>query len=114
MDLRMPLFFIGLLLLLLSIGCISDRISGQSDICSVHKVEMKKSTVQIVYGLPHKSEFEEAKAAEFLFPHGRDYALGGCMRSFTKTKARIYLCPECVKARKAWLKEKGYDKINTP
>lgn len=72
--------------------------------CPVHHVAMAPTRLSIVYGLPSPAEFKESEVAEKLFPFGRDYVLGGCVVRPDKT-VDGFLCPDCVKARAAWLKK---------
>ena len=74
--------------------------------CPVHGVALRPAKLSILYGMPSPSEFEEMDAAKKLFPFGRDRVLGGCIVRREKT-VDGFLCPECVKARAAWLKKHG-------
>lgn len=75
-----------------------------SDECPVHHITMATTAMHIVYGMPSQTEFKEMEAAKKSFPFGRDYVLGGCIVRPDKT-VDGFLCPECVKARAAWLKK---------
>lgn len=90
------------LLVMISAGTLSA--SPQMDVCPVHHVKMTATELRIVYGLPSRAEFDEAEVARKQFPYGRDYVLGGCVLGPRKT-VDGFLCPDCVKARKAWLEK---------
>lgn len=73
--------------------------------CPVHHVALQPTKLAIVYGLPSPEEFKESEVAKKRFPFGRDYVLGGCIPVEGKDTVDGFLCPECVKARAAWLKK---------
>ena len=75
-----------------------------SDECPVHHIKMTATALRVVYGMPSRAEFQDAKVAKARFPFGRDYVLGGCIVRPEKTRDG-FVCPECVKARAAWLKQ---------
>jgi hypothetical protein len=79
-----------------------EDVPSGSGICPVHGIAMQPVKLRVVYGMPSRREFEEMRAGRLLFPHGRDYILGGCVVRQVKT-VQGFLCPECVNARKAWL-----------
>jgi hypothetical protein len=78
----------------------------EDDVCPVHKVQMKRVELRLVYGLPSPGEFEEMKVAGAKFPHGRDYVLAGCVVQPAKSVAG-FLCPKCVEARAKWCRAHG-------
>jgi hypothetical protein len=71
----------------------------------VHHVALQPTKLAIVYGLPSPEEFKESEVAQKRFPFGRSYVLGGCIPVEGKDTVDGFLCPECVKARAAWLKK---------
>ena len=72
-------------------------------VCPVHKIEMQKTQLRLVYGMPSPKEFEEMRAAKGKFPYGKDYVLAGCVVKPQKT-VDGFLCPQCVRAREKWLR----------
>jgi len=80
-------------------------IASDKGICPVHGIKMKATKLRIVYGMPSQLEFEEMRVGKYLFPYGRDYVLGGCVVKPEKFR-KGYICPECVKERKAWITSK--------
>ena len=76
-----------------------------TDECPVHHVALQPTKLAIVYGLPSPEEFEESEVAKKRFPFGRNYVLGGCIPVEGKDTVDGFICPECVKARAAWLKK---------
>lgn len=75
------------------------------EICEVHHCRMAREEVPISYGLIRLQKglpsLEEEKA---LFPHRRDYVLGGCIVMPGKKTETMYLCPECKAAYAVWQK----------
>lgn len=96
--------FLGstLVALPLAAGMLATGAPPATDICPVHGIKMEKKVLRLVYGMPSPREFEEMRVAKTAFPFGRDYLLAGCVLKPEKTKDG-FLCPECVKAREAWL-----------
>jgi hypothetical protein len=81
-------------------------------VCPVHGVRMEPINLRVIYGMPSQKEFLEMRAGKSLFPYGRDYVLGGCVVKPEKFR-KGFLCPECVKARNAWIaSQKHGDKIS--
>lgn len=76
-------------------------------ICPVHAIKMKHVKLRVVYGMPSKREFEEMRVGKSIFPHGRDYVLAGCVVKPEKFR-KGFICPECVKARNAWIASQGH------
>lgn len=87
---------------LLAVGLLRADRAAQD--CPVHQVVLQPAKLAIVYGLPSPSEFKEAEVAKKRFPFGRDYLLGGCVVGPEQT-VDGFLCPECIKARAAWLRK---------
>ena len=80
--------------------------------CSLHSLEMRKTEVDIVYGLRNESELREMKIVGTNFPNGRNYISGGCVVwSGMDVKAIIYLCPSCVEVRNKWLEKNSMEQI---
>jgi hypothetical protein len=77
-----------------------------ADECPVHHIKMTATALPIGYGMPPIDEFDDADVAVELFPFGRNYVRGGCVKEQKKTEDG-FLCPECVTARAAWLKKHG-------
>lgn len=96
------------MLLLSALAMLAAQLSAapSADQCPVHHIAMTPTRLSIVYGLPSPAELKESEVAKKLFPFGRDYVLGGCVVRPDKT-VDGFLCPECVKARAAWLKKHG-------
>jgi hypothetical protein len=71
---------------------------------------MTKTTVPLYYGLPAISQRDIARypASTNSFPHAKEYASGGCIRPFFRSRrALIYTCDSCKTARQQW--EHDYD-----
>jgi len=91
-----------------SIGAIPLAAAGQNDgICPVHGIKMERVDLRVVYGMPSDHEFQEMRVGKLLFPHGRDYVLAGCVLKSEKSR-KGFICPECVKARNAWITWQGH------
>jgi len=85
------------------------QLNGQTiydiEICEVHKTKMELKTVPIQYGLMEPDpDAPSGNEERRLFPHGRDYVLGGCIIEPRKT-AEVYVCPECEQAAAKWYAE---------
>jgi hypothetical protein len=77
------------------------------EVCEIHKRKMEHKEVQIAYGLIMPEPDEPSPDAERqLFPHHREYSLGGCVvePDSPKTK-RVYVCTDCKKAYNRWKTE---------
>jgi hypothetical protein len=74
------------------------------EVCEVHKVKMELKKVGIAYGFPASSPDEPSTETEGrLFPHRREYALGGCVVSpDSSNTTEVYVCPECKEAFGWW------------
>jgi len=75
------------------------------EICELHHCRMERKEVPITYGLIRLQKglptLDEEKA---LFPHRRDYVLGGCIVMPGKKTETMYICPECRNAYDQWRK----------
>lgn len=83
-----------------------DETKGISNICPVHHCAMKAVVVPINYGmlLPLDSNPPEP-LRQREFPYARRWWPGGCVSSDTSPAfAKIYVCPDCGRAEKQWLK----------
>lgn len=89
------------------IGAVSQATAGQDQsVCPVHSTKMKPVKLRMVYGMPSQREFAEMRAGKSLFPYGRDYVLAGCVVKSEKSRDG-FICPQCVKARSAWIASRG-------
>jgi hypothetical protein len=79
----------------------------EDGVCPVHGVRMKPINLRVIYGMPSQKEFQEMRVGKSLFPYGRDYVLGGCVVKPEKFREG-FLCPECVKARNAWMASQNH------
>jgi hypothetical protein len=84
------------------------QLDGQTvydiEVCEVHKTRMELKTVPIEYGLIMPDSHDPSGETRLrLFPHSRDYVLGGCvvMPDSPKTDS-VYVCSECQKASAKW------------
>lgn len=68
-----------------------DRILFDRSVCEIHHARMIEERVEVSYGLPAMTDCDR------LFPHHRDYILGGCVVQEQKT-GMLYVCPICVAA----------------
>lgn len=75
------------------------------EVCEVHQTRMERREVPISFGLPPVMRglptLEEEKT---LFPHRRDYVLGGRVSSSGKRTETMYICSECKAAYDSWRK----------
>ena len=84
----------------------ADYTVGRDSKCTLHSLEMNRTEVEIIYGLPNESQMREMNIKETSFPNGRDYILGGCIvLSEMDVKAIIYQCSNCVEVRNKWLEK---------
>lgn len=74
--------------------------------CHLHQVKMEKKQVPIIYGLvrPDDQEILMYKKEPLLFPHAKDYVLGGCSIQWKKSQ-KLFECSQCRKAKENWLEE---------
>jgi len=98
-SILLVLGFFSLSVMLASAG---ESTSPDHGICPVHGIKMECVKLRVVYGMPSKREFEEMRIGKSNFPYGRDYVLAGCVVKSEKTR-QGFICPECVKARDAWI-----------
>jgi len=83
-----------------------DLTKGESGICPVHHIKMQIKETQIAFGLLAVKEPQpDSKTRETRFPFARDWIVGGCIVSDGSPKTgKVFLCPKCVGAEKAWMK----------
>lgn len=81
-----------------------DTTAGVSNICPAHRVAMEVKKVPMEYGMPQPSDPGAAVIRAKEFPFARTIYAAGCVVGMY-TEAWIYICPDCVKAEKAWYKE---------
>jgi hypothetical protein len=73
------------------------------EVCEVHKVKMEHKEVTIHYGLPRPVDKLSADIERQLFPHSREYSLGGCVISPQSPKTtETYVCGRCKEAFEWW------------
>jgi len=76
----------------------------KTGVCQVHQTKMSTKTVPIHYGLVRPDPNGPGEAERIrLFPHARQFQLGGCCPIPDETTADIPVCDACVKAEAAWL-----------
>lgn len=77
------------------------------EMCEVHKTKMEHKVVKIAYGLILPGpDSPSADAERRLFPHSREYSLGGCVITPHSPKTeRVYVCSGCKKAYETWKSE---------
>jgi hypothetical protein len=85
----------------------SGRTIYDIEVCEVHKTKMDYKEVRISYGLPAPRPDEPSGDIERrLFPHHREYSLGGCVISPDSPKTeKVYFCSDCKKAYEKWKSE---------
>lgn len=74
------------------------------EVCEVHKIKMEHKDVEIAYGLilPTKDD-PSPDTEQRLFPHRREYSLGGCVVAPDSPKTtQVYICPKCKEAFEWW------------
>ena len=80
---------------------ILDLTRGRAATCEVHMASMSPKLVDLTYGMRYDTPIDTARAT--LFPHADEpYDTRACM-GMQQTKARVYVCPACTKARSTWL-----------
>ena len=74
--------------------------------CEIHRQKMERRDARIIYGLPSSDAFPDRKAEAELFPHYRDFELGGCavMPGFPETTTQ-FVCGACEEAFSKWQAE---------
>jgi hypothetical protein len=106
------LLTLGFFSLYATLASADESTSPDYGICPVHGIKMERVKLRVVYGMPSELEVEEMRVGKSIFPHGRDYVLAGCVVKSEKTR-KGFICPECVKARDAWIASQGHwDKIS--
>jgi hypothetical protein len=82
-----------------------DYTHAQSNICEVHRVQMVKERIPILWGLPDFSDplFAVKDYDKDQYPNASRFTLGGCVITEMPppTHAKVYHCPDCIKARDA-------------
>jgi hypothetical protein len=75
-----------------------------SELCGVHKTKIACQEVPIHYGFLCFDEGEPSFEVErHLFPHRREFSLGGCVTTPDSPVTRtVHVCSECKKAYEAW------------
>jgi hypothetical protein len=82
-----------------------DLTKGRPATCEVHKMSMSPTRVNLTYGMRYNTPMDTARPT--LFPHADEpYDTRACMGT-QQTKARVYVCPACTKARSTWLQTNG-------
>ncbi len=82
-----------------------DTTKGVSNICPVHKTEMRIVRAPIYYGLHGYAPRDSSLSVRHReFPFALNYWLGGCVVG-DYTEAKIYICPDCQRAEKQWRKK---------
>jgi hypothetical protein len=101
---------------LASLGGFASRAleSQRTGICSVHHVQMHRERVPVEYGhLPTafwSSWYHYAQLTEF--PNAREYALEiGLGSQHTNRKAWRYVCPECKRAEREYIRKHPHDEF---
>lgn len=77
------------------------------EVCEVHQVKMELKEVPIFYGsfLPIHGG-PSGETAHRLFPHHREYLLGGCVITPGSPETnKVYFCSQCKVAYGKWTKE---------
>ena len=77
------------------------------EVCETHKTRMEHKKVEIVYGLVRPGPDEPSGLTERrLFPHHREFSLGGCVIGPGSPKTeRVYVCIDCKRAYEKWKSE---------
>jgi hypothetical protein len=87
-------------------GCASTTLdyttSAQSAICELHRRQMTATSVPLLTGTGLSRPTPEEAASERLFPHSDSPVRTPYCIPVRETHARIYVCPDCVAARRAW------------
>lgn len=79
------------------------------EVCEIHRTKMEHKDVRILYGLILARPTDTSPETERkLFPHQREYSLGGCVVASDSPKtARVYVCDKCKIAYEAWKRAGG-------
>lgn len=84
------------------------EVNGQTiydiEVCEIHKTKMEYKEVKIAYGLIlPKRDDPSADTERQLFPHRREYSLGGCVVTTDSPKTdQVYVCSNCKTAFEWW------------
>jgi hypothetical protein len=83
-----------------------DLTKGESNVCPVHHIKMPAKEAPVAYGLlDWSSRNPSAETRERKFPFAQGVVLAGCRIYEDSPKVgRLFLCPKCVEAEKAWIK----------
>jgi hypothetical protein len=82
-----------------------DLTKGGQATCEVHNVSMSTKRVDLTFGMRYDTPMDTARPS--LFPHADEpYDTRACMGT-QQTKARVYVCPICTKARSTWIQTNG-------
>lgn len=92
---------------LLAAGCGTpsdtlDLYRGQQATCEVHGRRMQVQKVDLVYGIPSKTDLTISRARQF--PHADEPHNAGCSYQGHRY-GHVYICPDCEKARQDWLRK---------
>lgn len=81
-----------------------DFTGRRANVCEIHGIVMQKQLVRMTHGMPiaYPDGDPEEDARRASFPHADEpYSTGYCCPT-VQTKARVYVCPQCTRAHKAW------------
>jgi hypothetical protein len=82
-----------------------DKALFDMEVCELHKCRMERREIPITYGLIRVQKgLPTLEQERTLFPHRRDYVLGGCIVMPGKKTETMYVCPECRTAYEDWRK----------
>ncbi len=85
-------------------GIIEAMNSNQK--CRVHGTTMRLTKIPLSYGLPAPDpELWDARGK--LFPNSKRYLLGGCIVGSSGYETKDWVCHECRKAERAWMRKNG-------
>jgi len=99
-------FTLWLMPLLVLTACSTpDYTKGQPATCEIHHLAMTKRTLSIAYGMIPMSKAEaeqgEWKRRQEQYPHPGDYLPATSLNLHGKTKAQVYVCPQCESLQQA-------------
>ena len=74
------------------------------EVCEIHKTKMDYKEVKVFYGLILPAPDDPSSHVESqLFPHRREYLLGGCVVMPDSPKSEsVYVCRDCKAAFEKW------------
>jgi hypothetical protein len=72
-----------------------------NSICEVHHIPMQTKTVPRSFGLPWYEPGYLAAERRY-FPHAQDSVDGPCYYDGGPKMVRVYVCPECIRAKQRW------------